>query len=80
MSDYVDRYLSRMKSGKRYGTVSEHGIWKAKAGFGNLTKAAAVKRAREMNSRRNPPSGWIPASAVKIEKRNGAVKVRIKRR
>ena len=31
------------------------------------------------NPARKLPKGWIPASAVKIEKRNGVVKVRIKR-
>ena len=30
--------------------------------------------------RRNPPSGWIPARAVKITKGKGRVQVRIKRR
>ena len=41
----------------------------------------AVKRWKRTQKRQsNPPKGWIPASSVKIERRNGAVKVRIKRR
>jgi DNA-binding transcriptional MocR family regulator len=37
-------------------------------------------RALKPGARLNPPSGWIPARAVKItRKKNGAVEVRIRR-
>jgi hypothetical protein len=31
------------------------------------------------NPRRNPPKGWIPATAVKITRKNGKVTVRVRR-
>ena len=33
----------------------------------------------EENPSKRMPKGWIPASAVKIERRNGAVEVKIRR-
>jgi hypothetical protein len=38
------------------------------------------RKTHPRGKRRNPPSGWIPAKAVKlVRKKNGAVEVRIKR-
>lgn len=43
------------------------------------SKASALRIAKEHLGRSNPPSGWKPCKAVKIERKGGRVVVRVKR-